>query len=45
MVADDEDMQDWAVDCNREGRERMVRDSRDSGVVIMAVAVDDGSGG
>jgi hypothetical protein len=43
-MADDEDTQDWAADCNGEGRERVVRDGRDSGVVMMAVAVEDGSG-
>ncbi len=44
-MVDDEDTQDWAADCNGEGRERAVRDSRDSGVVMMAVAVEDGGGG
>ncbi len=44
-VADDNNMQDWAADCNREGQERAVRDGGDSGVVMMAVAVEDGSGG
>jgi hypothetical protein len=44
-VADDKDMQDWLADCNGEGRERAVRDSRDIRVVIMAVAVEDGGGG
>ncbi len=44
MVVDDDDMQDWAADCNGEGRERAVRDGRDSGVVMMAVAVEDGGG-
>ncbi len=43
-VADDKDMQDWAADCNGEGQERVVRDSRDSGVVMMAVVVEDGNG-
>ncbi len=45
MVADDEDTRDWVVDWDGEGRERAVRDSRDSGVVMMAVAVEDGGGG
>ncbi len=45
MVADDKDTQDWAADCDGEGQERAVRDSRDSGVVMMAVAVEDGGGG
>jgi hypothetical protein len=44
-VAYNEDMQDWAADCDGEGRERAVRDSRDSGVVMMAVAVENGGGG
>ncbi len=44
-VADDDDMQDWAVDCDGEGRERAVRDGGDSGVVMMAVAVEDSCGG
>ncbi len=41
-MADEEDTQDWAVDCNGEGQERAMRDSRDSRVVMMAVAVEDG---
>ncbi len=45
MVADDEDTQDWAADCDGEGQERAVRDSRDSRVVMMAVVVEDGGGG
>ncbi len=45
MVADDDDMQDWVVDYNREGWERAARDGRDSKVAIMAVAAEDrGSG-
>ncbi len=40
-VADDNDMRDWVVDCNGEGRERAVRDSGDSGVVMMAAAAAD----
>jgi hypothetical protein len=44
-VADDKDTQDWAEDCDGEGQERAVRDSRDSRVVMMAVAVEDGGGG
>jgi hypothetical protein len=45
MVADNEDTQDLAAECNGEGQERAVRDSRDSGGVMMAVAVEDGGGG
>ncbi len=44
-MADNKDTQDWVADCDGEGRERAVRDSRDSGVVMMAVAVEDGSSG
>ncbi len=43
-VADDDDTQDWAVDCDGEGQERAVRNGGDSIVVMMAVAVEDGSG-
>ena len=41
-VADNDDMRDLAADCDGEGQERAVRDGRDSGVVMMAVAVKDG---
>jgi hypothetical protein len=44
-VADDDDTQDWVVDCNEEGQERAVRDGGDSRVLMMAVAVEDGGGG
>ena len=44
-VADDDNTQDWVADCNGEGRERAVRDGGDSGVVMMAVAVEDGGVG
>jgi hypothetical protein len=44
MVANDDNMQDWAADCDGEGQERAVRDGGDSGVVMMAVAVEDGGG-
>ncbi len=44
MVGDYKDMQDWAVDCDGEGRERVVRDSTDSRVVMMVVVVEDGGG-
>jgi hypothetical protein len=44
-VADNKDTQDWVADCNREGQERAVRDSRDSGVArMMAVTVEDSGG-
>jgi hypothetical protein len=45
MVADDDNTQDWVADCDGEGRERVVRDGGDNGVVMMAVAVENGSGG
>jgi hypothetical protein len=44
-VAEDKDTWDWAADCDGEGQEKAVRDSRDSGVVMMAMAVEDGGGG
>ncbi len=37
MVADDNDMQDWADDCDSEGQEQVVRDIRNRGVVMVAV--------
>ncbi len=40
-VADNNNLHDWAADCNGEGQERMVRDGRDSGVVMMAAAVEE----
>ncbi len=43
-MADKDDTQDWGADCNGEGRERAVRDGRDSRVVMMAVAVEDSGG-
>ena len=43
-VADDNDTRDWAADCNWEGREQVVRDGGDSGVVMMAAAAEDGGG-
>ncbi len=43
-MADDDNMQDWVADCNGEGQERAVRDGGDRGVVMMAVAVEDGGG-
>jgi hypothetical protein len=44
-VADDNNMQEWAADCNEEGQVRVVRDSGDSKVVTMAAAVEHGGGG
>jgi hypothetical protein len=43
-VADDDKTQDWAADCNGEGRERAVRDGGDSRVVMMAAAAEYGGG-
>jgi hypothetical protein len=45
MVAEDDDMRDWVVDCNGEGQEGAVIDGGDSGVVMMAAAGEDGGGG
>jgi hypothetical protein len=43
-VADNNNMHDWAADCDGKARERAVRDGGDSGVVMMAaVAADDNS--
>ncbi len=44
-VADNDDTQDWVADCNGEGRERVVREGRDSRVVMMSVLVEDSGGG
>ncbi len=44
-VVDNEDTRDWATDCDGEGGEQAVRDSGDSGVVMMAAAAEDSSGG
>ncbi len=43
-MVDDDDMQDWAADCNGEGQERAVRDCGDSRVAMMAATAEDGSG-
>jgi hypothetical protein len=43
-VADGNDTRDWVADCDGEGRERAVRDSGDSRVVMMAAAAEDGGG-
>jgi hypothetical protein len=45
VMDDDNNTGDWAEDCNGEGQEKAVRDGRDSKVVMMAVAVENGSGG
>ncbi len=41
MVADNDNMRDWAADCGGEGQERAVRDRGDSGVVMMAAAAEE----
>jgi hypothetical protein len=43
-VAEDNDTQDWAANCDGEGQERAVRDGRDSRVVMMDGAAEYGSG-
>jgi hypothetical protein len=35
----------WAADCDGEGQERAVRNSGDSGVVMMAAVAEDGGNG
>jgi hypothetical protein len=45
MVADEDNTRNWAADCDGEGQERAVRDSGDSGVVMMAAAMENGGGG
>ncbi len=44
MVADNNNMRDWAADCDGEGRERAVRDGGDSGVVMITASAEDGGG-
>ncbi len=44
-MMEDDDTQDWVADCNGEGRERAVRDGRDSGVMMMDAAAEYGGGG
>ncbi len=44
-MAVDNDTRDWSADCNGEGLERAVKDGRDSRVVMMAAAGEDGSSG
>ncbi len=43
-MVDNDSTQDWVVDCNGEGQERVVRDGGDIKVVMMAMAVEDGGG-
>ncbi len=44
-MVDYDNTHDWEAHCNGEGQERAVRDSRDSRVVMMAVAVEDSGSG
>ncbi len=44
-VADDDNTHDWVVDCDGEGQEWAVRDGRDSRMVMMSAAAEDGGGG
>ncbi len=44
-MAEDNNMQDWVADYDGEGQEWAAREGRDSGVVMMAVVVEDGGGG
>ena len=43
IAAKDKDMQDLAADYNRKGQERAVSEGGDSGVAMMAAALEDGS--
>jgi hypothetical protein len=43
MTVDNDSMQDWVANYNREGQEQVARDGRDSGVAMMAAAGEDGS--
>ncbi len=45
IVAENNGMQDWAADYDREGQEQVAREGRDSGVAMMAAAMEDGGGG
>jgi hypothetical protein len=45
LAAEDNAMQDWAADYNREEKERVAREGRDSRVAMMAVAAEGGGGG
>ncbi len=42
---DDNGIQYWVADYDREGQERAVRDSRDIGVAMTDVVAEDGGGG
>jgi hypothetical protein len=44
IAAEDDGMRDRAVDYDREGQERAAREGGDSGVAMMDVATEDGSG-
>ncbi len=44
IVAEDNGMQDRAVEYDGEGQEWVAREGRDSGVAMMAAVVEDGGG-
>jgi hypothetical protein len=44
-MAEDDSTQDWAANYDGEGQEWVARDGGDSGVVMMAAAVEDSGGG
>jgi hypothetical protein len=44
-VANDDNTHDWVVDCNGEGQDWAVRDSRDIRVLMMAAMAEDGGRG
>jgi hypothetical protein len=45
IAAEDNGMQDLAVDYNGEGQERVAREGGDSGVAMMSAAAEDGGSG
>ncbi len=45
IAAEDKGKQDRAADCDGEGQEWAAREGRDSGVVMMAAAAEDGCDG
>ncbi len=44
IAAEDNCMQNWVADYNREGQKQVARQGGDSGVVMMAAAAEDGGG-
>ncbi len=45
IAAEENGMQDWAADYGGEGKERVAREGGNSGVALMALAAEVGSGG